>query len=254
MDSHAAPDLIEAVAAAAVVVRLIYLSLATRYPALLGYLALLAMIGFGLGLLHTVSAVYFWTYIVLEALECVFSVFAVRELLALTFNDYPGIRTVGRWAMYSGVAFALSISLLVTGFFWNGGPDGRSADLFYFEVFQRSIVFSLAFVIVTILLFLSKYPLHLNRNTLVSSAFFSVLFLSEASQLLVDSLAPKLYNVYVDWSGTVFVSICLIGWAAMLRPETERAPERIPFSTPREDYLLQQLDALNQMMTRSVRR
>lgn len=254
MDLYAAPDLIVAAGAATTVARLVCLRLAKGFPALLAYLLFLALINLGLGLLDPVSALYFWSYIVLEPLKCVFSVVAVRELLALAFNDYPGIRSLGRWVMCTGVALAVSISLLATGFFWNGGPHGRSADLFYFEVSQRSTVFSLAFVIVTILLFLSKYPLHLSRNTLVSSVFFSVLFLSEAAQLLVDSLAPKLYNVYVDWSGSVFVFICLVGWGAQLRVEPKRPPVRITLSTPREDYLLQQLTALNQMMTRSARR
>jgi hypothetical protein len=156
--------------------------------------------------------------------------------------------------MYSGVALALGISLLVTRLFWSGGARGRSVSLFYFEVANRSVVFTLAFAIVTILLFLSRYPLHLSRNTLVSSIFFSVLFLSEASELMIDSLTPKLFNLYVDHAEAVFFIVCLIGWTAMLKPETETVSVRIAFSTPQEDYLLQQLNALNQMMTRSARR
>jgi hypothetical protein len=174
-------------------------------------------------------------------------------LLALTFHSYPGIRTVGRWATFAGVAFALVVSLLATFFFWNGGPRGRDVFLFYFEVSQRSVVFTLALVIVTILLFLSKYPLHLGRNTMTSSVFFSVLLLSEALRLVVDSLAPKLFNHYVDWSHSIFNAVCLFGWATMLKPESATAPAQITF-TPREDQLLQQLNALNQMMTRAARR
>lgn len=254
MEPRVAIELLQTAAATVAVTRLIYLGLVKQFPSLAAYLVFLAVINLDFGLLNQASVLYAWSYVILEPLKWIFSVLAIRELFALTFHRYPGIRTVGRWAMYSGVLLALGVSLLVTRFFWSGGVRGRSAPLFYFEVSQRSVVFTLAIVIVTLLLFLSKYPLHLSRNTLVSSAFFSVLFLSEACRLLIDSLAPKLYNDFIDWPEAIFIAICLFGWAALLKPETETAPTRITFSTPREDHLLQQLNALNQMMTRSARR
>jgi len=244
-----------AAAAAAAVARLVCLNLAGRFPALLSYLVFLAVTNVSFGLLDKSSSAYFRSYLVLEPLECVFSIFAVRELFALTFKEYPGIRTVGRWVMYAGVASALGISLLATGFFWTSRAMVRAdAHLYYLEVSERSIVFSLAFIIITILLFLSRYPLHLSRDTLVSSVIFSVVFLSEAAGLLVDSLAPKLFNLHVDWTECVFMSICLVGWAALLKPESGNAPAQIAFSTPHEEHLLQQLNALNQLMTRAARR
>jgi hypothetical protein len=233
MDPNAATELIQATGAVAAVARLFYLNLAKRFPALLAFLAFLAVIDLCLGLQDQTSALYFWSYVVLEPLECVFGILAVRELLALAFSDYPGIRTAGRWAMYTGVALASLISLLVT---------------------KRSIVFALAFVIVTILLFLSKYPLHLGRNTLVSSSFFSLLFLSEAGRLLLDSLLPELNSHSIDWTQSAFISICLFCWAVMLRPETARIPAQVHYSTAREEHLLQQLNSLNQLMTRAARR
>jgi hypothetical protein len=176
---NAATELLQAAGAAAAVARLIYFNLSPRFPALLGYLIFLAVIDLVFGLQKQTSGPYFWSYLILEPLKCVFSVLAVREILSLAFDDYPGIRTVGRWVMYAGVALALGISLLLTGFFWASAAVGRAhSRLFYFEVSQRSIVFSLAVVIVVILFFLSKYPLHLNKNTLVSSAFFSAVLLS----------------------------------------------------------------------------
>jgi len=255
MDPNAVTDLIQATAAVAAVTRLVRLELVKRFPALLAYLVFLAATNFGFGLMNQASVPYFWSYIAINPVKAVVSIIAVRELLALTFNDYPGIRTVGRWVMYAGVGLSLGVSLLLTGFFWSGTARGRAhSHLYYFEVSQRSIVFSLAVVIVAILLFLSRYPLRLSRNTLVSSAFFSSVFLSEACRLLVDSLAPELNVPFVDLSEAAFTAICLLGWAAMLNTETGRAPERITFSTPQEDHLLQQLNALNQMMTRAARR
>ena len=254
MDLLATTELVTAAAATAVVGRLIQLNLARRFPALFSYLVLVGLMDLTFGLLNPRSVSYFWSYVILEPLKWTFSIFAIRELFALTFDRYPGIRTVGRWAMYAGVALALVISLLAARFFWDGGAGKRSADLFYFEISQRSVVFTLAVVIATILLVLSRYPLHLSRNTLVSSVFFSVVFLSEASQLLIDSLSPRLYDPYADWAQVIFACVCLLGWAVLLRREPAGVPERIKFSTSREAHLLEQLDALNQLMTRAARR
>jgi hypothetical protein len=255
MNPSTAIELILVVSAFAAVTRLLRLNLGKRFPALLAYLAFIAVINLGLGFLNPASAFYFWSYIVLEPLKCVFSIFAVREIFSLTFHDYPGIRTVGRWVMYAGVALALGISLLLTGFFWSGTARGRAhSHLYYFEISQRSVVFTLAVVIAAVLIFLSKYPMRLGWNTRVSSAFFSILFLCEAAQLLIDSVSPRLYNLAVDWSANFFVVLCLIGWTVLLQPETERVPAQIRFSTPREEYLLQQLNSLNQLMTRAARR
>jgi hypothetical protein len=252
----AATKFLQAAAAVVAATRLFQLNLARRFYALLFYLVFLALMNVTLGLMNPVSKVYFWTYLAFDPFECGLSILAVRELFTLTFKDYPGIRSVGRWMIYAGVALSLSISLALTRFFWSGGASGRAhSHLFYFEVSKRSVMFSLALVIVALLLCLSKYPLHLGRNTLVSSAFFSVLFLSETFRLLVDSLAPQLHIDYVDWVESAFVSLSLFGWAALLAPRAETSQTQIQFVRgPQEDHLLEQLNSLNRLMTRAVRK
>ncbi|HEX4134197.1 MAG TPA: hypothetical protein VHY84_06205 [Bryobacteraceae bacterium] len=255
MDADAITELLLAAAAAITVVRLLSLNLAKRFLALSAYLTFLIVMTAVYGLLNKASALYFWSYLILEPLECIFSIFAVRELFTLTFEDYPGIRTVGRWTMYAGVTLALAISLLVTGFFWSGAAEGRAhSHLFYVEVSQRSIVFTLSLAIAAILLVLSKYPLHLSKNNVISSACFGFLFLCDAARLLIDSLAPKLYNNFVDWTEAAAVSACLLTWAALLKPATETVPARVKFTAPDEEHLLQQLDSLNQLLAKAARR
>jgi hypothetical protein len=229
------------------------LNLARQFSALITYLTFIGIWNLASAFVSPRSDLYFWIYIASVPLECIFGIFAVRELFALLFDRYPGIRTVGRWSMYAGIALSTAASLVLTGISWGGGARGRSG-LFYFEVAERSIVFSLAIVIVTILFFLSRYPLHLGRNTNVSSAFFSALFLVESVQLLIDSLQPALYHPWVDRIAGVFAALCVFAWAALLQPESAPRPARIPLSTPHEDQLLQQLDSLNELMTRAARR
>jgi hypothetical protein len=229
------------------------LKLAAKFPAFIAYLTFIAVWNFASALVPQHSFLYFWIYVASVPLEGIFGLMAVRELFSLLFARYPGIRTIGRWATYSGVALSMAASLVLTKVAWAGGARGRSG-LFYIEVAQRSVVFSLAVVIATILYFLSRYPLHLGRNTNVSSAFFSVLFLAESVQLLIDSLQQALYNPWVDRLAGVFAALCLSTWALLLQPDVVPESARFHVSTPHEDQLLQQLDSLNELMTRAARR
>jgi hypothetical protein len=253
MNLDAASEFVQATAATAAAGRLVYLGLERRFPALLAYLIFTVVSTVCYSLFSTTSRLYFWIYILLLPLDSIFSIFAVRELLMLTFDNYPGIRTIGRWAMYAGTGLSVAVSLVLTRVFWAVGASGRQKwGLFYFEVAQRSIVFSLAVVIIAIIFVLSKYPLHLGRNTYVSCAFFSALFLSEAIELFVDALTRELFNRYADWTADFVIAFCLVGWAALLRPQTA-AVARVAFADPQEDHLLQQLDSLNQLMSRAAR-
>jgi hypothetical protein len=108
-------------------------------------------------------------------------------------------------------------------------------------------------VIATILVVLSRYPLELTRNTCVSGAFFSALFLSDAARLFIDSMNSRLYVLAVDWGQGIFAFFCLLTWTVLVQPEAPK-PAKIKFSTPADDHLLEQLASLNQLLGRTVRR
>jgi hypothetical protein len=210
------------------------------------------VIQFALGSFPLKSSTYFWLYLASLGVNWVIDIFVVREMFALALGEYPGIRTAGRWAMYGATAVSVTASLAITTFFWNGGARGRS-NLFYVEVVNRSVVFTLAVVVASILIFLSRYPLHLHRNTYISTSFFGAVLLSEAALMLVDSLSPHLYSDLVDRTQVSFVAACLVGWAVMLRPQTAGAPARVSFETPAEQQLLRQLESFNSLLSRSGR-
>lgn len=254
MDAHFAALFLQSAAAGAAAGRLIWLKLGRRFPALLAFLVFLAVCDFSLGFVPLTSRLYYRMYLGCVPVYCITSIFAVRELFALTFEDYPGIRTGGRWVMYSALVLATGISLAVAI------PDvmrerGREANrlLIYSEIIQRSIVFALAVLIIFIVFFLSRYPLNLRRNTYISSAFFSALFLSEGAQLLIDSFQPRLNNLYIDFAQTAFAAICLGAWAQLLQPETGASRPRSTFATAQADHLIEQLQSLNQVLSRASR-
>jgi hypothetical protein len=230
-----------------------WLRLAPRQPALLAFLVFRTMVCAVLTAFAASSAAYFWIYVATVVGGWFFSAAAVREMFSLMLVAYPGLRSAGRWAMYGALITASLASLLLAAAFW-GGPTGHQSKLlFYLDFLDRSIVFSLAVVIVSLLLFQSHYPLGLHRNTYTSSGFFSAIFLSLAAQLLVDSLMPDLYSRFADIAQLAFASLCLVAWAVMLRREEVR-PQRITFQSPEEHELLRQLESMNRMLTRAGRR
>jgi hypothetical protein len=253
MDTESLAEFLEAAAACVVTARLLFLGLANRQPALLAFLLSTGLIMLALGSFSPVSIPYFWVYVASIVVSWVVSIFAVREMFALALDDYPGIRTAGRWAMYGATGIAVTASLAVTTLFWNGGAHGESG-LFYVEVVNRSVVLTLAAVVASILVFLSRYPLHLHRNTYVSTLFFSAVFLSEAAEMLVDSLSPHLFSAWVDKTQIVFAAVCFAGWALMLRPETAGAPAPVSVENPADQQLLQQLESFNSLLARVGRR
>jgi hypothetical protein len=156
--------------------------------------------------------------------------------------------------MYSGIFLSVAASLAITRIFWRGGARNHDSFFFYLQIVQRSVVFSLAVVIATILFVLSRYPLRLDRNTYLSSVFFSLWLLSDAARRLIDGLAPHLYNDYVDWTADVVIAGLLGFWAVLLQPERETHFSRVALSTPGETRLLEQLESLNEFLDSAGRR
>jgi hypothetical protein len=242
---QAAAELMQALAALMAASRIVYLRLGRLYPGLLSYVAFLALLNAVLGAQTSNSPGYFYSYLILEPLKCLVGFIAVRELVALIFDSYPGIRTAGRWAMYFGITVAIIISLVAT--LWTASAHG-SHKLFYLEVCQRWIIFALALVIVAIVAFISRYPLHLARNTLFSCTCFTAMFLSDAVRLFLDNRAQYLYNIYVDRSESGFECICLLTWTALLRPCGDKLAPQAARHSPREKYLMEQLEAMNRLL------
>ena len=254
MDWHFAREFVQSAAALVALARLAYLRLTKQFRALAWYLGLLSVSHLLGGGLPRQSVAYFWYYFALNPLESAAGIFAVRELIALIFANYPGIRTVGRWALYAGIGLSIGASLLLTRWFAYAGSQPRSKlTLYYIEMEKRSINLTLAIAIIAIVFVLSKYPLSLGRNTYVSCAFFSGIFLIEAAQLLVDSSKRLLFSELADTVAAISVSACLFAWGFLLRAQTAPAP-RVAVSTADEDRLLHQLESLNSLMIKAARR
>ncbi len=254
IDPHAIREFLLSAAAASAAWRLISLGLGDRFRAVLTYVGLLSGIEFAFSILDNRSVPYFLIYFFIQPVLCVCAVYAVRELLTVMFREYPGIKTVGRWAMYAGILVSAGLTLTITKLFWRVGAAGRPKwGLFYLGIGERSVAVALVVVIAAILFTLSRYPLHLDKNTLLTCAFFSVLFLSQAAQIFVAGMSTLLFNHTANWVADILMTLCLAVWAMLLRPE--KAPvARVSFPSPAEDDLLRQLDAFNKLLTRATGR
>lgn len=243
---------LHAVAAALAAARLLHLGIAKRQLALLVYL-ISTVIG-NLVLSHAPlnSRAYFWGYLFFQTWALITEIAVVRELFSLSMEGYPGIRTAARWTMYGAVTLAGLTSLVMTAASWGGRANGTS-HLFYVLQLNRSVQFSLAVFIISLLVFLSRYPLRLHWNIYVSIYFFSAVFLVEAVQNLIASMSLHLFSKQVDLAVVLVMTVLFLGWAFMLRPQDSVA-RNVSFETAGEHELLLQLESLNSTLSRAGRR
>jgi hypothetical protein len=241
----------EAAAAAFAIARLLHFRMLRKFPALISYLFAIAIRATILSLQDDKTHAYVVTYLIASPTVYCVAAFAVYEVFALIFLNYPGLRTAGRWAVYTALAIAVSATLLLLRKPWPGTPYDRL--IFYELVFERSITFGLAVIIIILMISLSRYPLHLGRNTYVASGFFSAMFLAQAVVRLIDTLSPANRARFADYPEVAFTALCLVGWGIMLRPADAPEPARPPTDERREAELLHQLESLNSILSRASR-
>jgi hypothetical protein len=243
----------QAAAAAFAAARLLHFRLRSRYPILFSYLIVSSILSSVFSVLSVKSHAYYWAYIVTQPVSWCAAALAVREMFALIFKDYPGLQTAGRWSFYAALAISVAVSIVLARTF-HARNASTSPQLVYMLQLDRWIGITLTVTIIILMLFLSRYPLHLARNTYVASGFFSAIFLATGAIKLLDSLAAHLFIDYADRAEVIFSAVCFVGWGLMLRPAENPAPARAVINQPREAQLLQQLESLNQILSRSSRR
>jgi hypothetical protein len=223
--------------------RLFARGLAARQSGLFVFLIFRCLLMLASTLVPGKSHLYFYFYVFFTPLDAVISVVAVREAIGLVLADYPGLRSIGRWTMYGAVVVAIVSSLLIAAAFWRTDIPSK---VYYVMVANRSVVFALAVILISLLIFLSHYPLVLTINRKISTFAFGAIFLSEATALLLDSLAERLNVPLADSVADAFGAVCLVVWGAMLRAPQPALALKQP-DTAEEERLLKQLDSLEQM-------
>lgn len=246
-------QLTQAVAALALAWRLIELRLHSIMRAMLAMQLWTVLGSAGAMVLDLSQANYFYFYCAVTGPACVINFLAIREMFGMIFRQYPGLRTMGRRAMFWFVCSGVLLMVMVARVFWTDRQ--QESRILYWLVVERSEAFLLAFVILGLLAVLSRYPLNLPRNFSISSALFSTIFLTEAVVLLIDTLNSKLRTTSVDTLETAIWTACLAVWAYMLRPFQIAQPKVIEPArhNKREQDLLAELESLNRVMEGAAR-
>jgi hypothetical protein len=199
------------------------------------------------------SNTYSIIYVVSAPVLWVFYVLVVLELYSLVLRNYAGIYSLGRWTLYGALFFAIAISILILIPSWGNEP---SRLLFLCTTVERGVVFSLVIFLLVILLFLSSYPVALNRNILVHCIVYTVYFLGISMIDLIHNLVG--YEVVRQLNNVVtpITMGCYLAWIFLLTRagETRAAMLRHNWTPTDEQRLVDQLNNINATLLRVARK
>lgn len=196
---------------------------------------------------------YLWTGT--EPISWLLYGLVVLELYRLVLEKHRGLYSLGRWMMYLAVIVSVIISIISILPKIKPRSSLHSRTLGYLFATQRGVYFSLVLFIVLILLFLSRYPIHLSRNVLVHAALYSIFFLCGTLGVLLRSLFGDRALDQVNLFLTGMSSICVLAWFFLLTKKGEESQTNLPlFGPEQERRALLQLDALNATLLKVSRK
>jgi len=232
--------------------RLYFSGLHRRYRAFFLFLIFSTLQNMAVTVFAPGSDAYQKIWVLTEPVEWFLCAWVVLELYSLVLQDYQGLYAVGRWLLIVAVSVALlasGLSLMVPS---HSTQQGHLMAYYYMA--ERAVYFSLLVFLFTILALLMRYPITLNRNTIVHSVVFSVYFLSNSVIFLL--LSTRGFEVIrIATYATQAVNLGALGiWLAMLNTAGERRPQRLrPAWMPgREEELVGQLNSLNAALLRAT--
>ena len=200
------------------------------------------------------SDAYAYVWSATEPLTWLLYVLVVLELYRLVLNKHKGLYSLGRWMMYLAIVVAVAISILSLIPHFSPATPQHTRLLRYIYAVDRGVSSSLAIFILLILLFLSRYPVHLSRNVLTHTALYSVYFLSGILGMLLSAIVGLHIYDSVNVLLTGITSVCTFAWFFLLTTKGEEVETTIPiFGPDYERRALQQLEALNATLMKASR-
>jgi hypothetical protein len=234
--------------------------LSSRYPLFFRYMAFWAVYTTLMLILSILvnpkSWVYFYAFVVGLPISWYFYVAVVFELFRLVLERHKGLYTVGRWAMYFGLAFSVAISALT--FLAKIPPQKPQRSLFAMGLYmaiERGVDLSLAIFLILMLLLLNMYAVPLSRNVVLHTVIYSIFFLSGAMAMILRTVFGLPSLAATDVAAMVAPCLCVFAWFFLLTPEGEEARVKQPwFGAEQEERILAQLDSLNATLLKVARK
>jgi len=238
--------------AASIAVRLFSNRLYLRYRVFFAYVVFLVPNGAWPLFIDFKSNSYLVVWTFTEPVLWIFYVLLVLELYRLVLEKYQGIYTLGRRFMYFSVAVSAIISALSLIPKINPQTPQRSRIVPYFLAAGRGIDFSLAILILLILLFLAIFHVPLARNVRIHAVVCSVYFLSSTLGFLLRSVFGLRMIEQVNLMLMATSCGSLIAWLFLLSPKGESVSTPVPGVAPVEEQrLLIHLEALNRTLLKA---
>jgi hypothetical protein len=177
----------------------------------------------------------------------------VLELYRLVLEQYKGVYTLGRWAMYFATVVSVTISVLSLLPRITPAMPQQSRIIGYVYATERGIDFSLALFILLILFLLSRFPVPLSRNVAVHAVVYSIFFLSNTLGLLLHSV----FGLQLENEVNMFLmgtsSACVVAWFFLLNTKGEEVRvSTLRFGRADQDRILLQLNALNDTLLKTA--
>jgi hypothetical protein len=199
------------------------------------------------------SGAYGLIYLATLPILWIFYVLIVLELYSLVLQNYSGIYSLGRWILYGALFFSVVVSILTLIPSWGKEPYRL---LFWCTTVERGVVFSLVIFLLLILIFLSRYPVALNRNTIVHCIVYTVFFLGTSMTILVRNVVG--HEVMRELNGVLLVisAACYVVWIFFLTRagESRITMLRHNWSPDAEERLIAQLNTINTTLLRAARK
>ena len=241
-----------------VLLRLIYLQIPKRYPALFLLLAL-DLVGGVVGLSYgTRSLVYYWTYFVAtNLLGSALLIWMCREMFVELYRYHPGLPGLTRWALRRSILIGASGALVVAppvGLLHWGNPQYQCWQFPFVEL-HRCLSFGVALFVVTMWRKLRVLPLVITRNveTYTWWAFFNVTssgLVETATLAIHQRLATRILSVYL-----LATSLALYGLLALRLERPHEIPQPVALRVdPQEVAWLSSISILFDRVEEAQRR
>lgn len=233
--------------------RLYWLGLHRKYPFFFAFLLFRTARTLTLLLLSRNRQRYALVFLITQPVVWASYVLVVHELYSLVLQGYQGIRSLGRRALYGGLAIGVFVSATSLILSWEG-PIEAFPILIKAMQLERGVAFSLVVFLIIIAGFLVVYPVPLNRNVTVHTFVYFVYFLTLTGVLLVRQMGGAGANAFFRSAELGVSVVCASIWLFFISRRGEetvlRRREMVP-APASEKRLLDTLEAFNTALLRA---
>lgn len=196
------------------------------------------------------STLYFRFWIVTEPMTWIFHTAVVFELYRLVLAKHKGLYTLGRWAMFTGIAISVTISLVsLIPRMTKAITEQSSHWMFWYLAMERGLMLGLAIFLLFMMGFLVLYTVPISGNVKTHARIYTVFFFGNFLFFLLRSLYGYHQGPVTNAWATGVSASCIFAWLFLLNPKGEEVNISSPILSPEhERRVLIQLDSLNAIL------